>query len=88
MRKVDTAVSSSTWYALTQIASQWTIGFDHYEILPAVSRDGIVGMLHPRLPQTWTGGREAFSYTMICAVGYFDVLQSRNNYSQENYRPD
>lgn len=52
-------VPSGVWYGLTQIASLWTIGFDHFELLPAITRRGIVGTTHDRLPQRWTQGREA-----------------------------
>lgn len=45
------------WYALTQIASLWTIGFNNFELLPAVTRQGMVGTLHIRLPAKWVGGR-------------------------------
>jgi hypothetical protein len=56
-QRINTEPHAGTWLAVTQLASLWRIGFDHFELLPATTRPGHVGTTHGTLPQRWTPGR-------------------------------
>jgi len=49
---------ANIWFALTQVASLWRIGFNHFDLLPVTRRSGLVGTLHDRLPKVWSGSRD------------------------------
>lgn len=56
--RADLEPYAGTWIALTQLASLWLIGFDNFELIPATTRPGQVGITHGRIPHRWTSGRK------------------------------